>query len=199
MRKTILTVLLIVLLPVICFLQNNCFEEYEIPAIPQHKSDPIKELNERFIQFVEFIKDCKAPDFKLATIDGDTIELKKLKGKVVVLNFWFIECAPCIAEIPALNKLAEEYKSEEIVFIAPSRSTKKAIVDEFLPEHTFMFRIVPDCKNMTDLYKVYFGWPMTYVLDKKGKVKFVKVGGKTDESAKTEMYEILKPVIDGLL
>lgn len=52
---------------------------------------------------------------------------------------------------------------------------------------------------MIDIYKIYFGWPMTYVLDKKGRVKFVKSGGRIDEKAKTEMYEILKPIIDDLL
>lgn len=129
--------LVFLLISVTTFPQNKCFDEYEITDIPQNVTDIRAAFEDRFLQFKEVIKNCKAPDFKAATINGDTIELKKLRGKVVVINFWFIGCAPCIAEIPALNKLAEEYESEDVVFIAFSENTKKAILDEFLPKYTF--------------------------------------------------------------
>src|SRR5258706_16453591 len=62
--------------------------------------------------FFEDWKECaldkKLPSFKLVTLHGDTINSKQTEGKVVVLNFWFIDCHPCIAEVPGLNKLAAE-------------------------------------------------------------------------------------------
>lgn len=52
-------------------------------------------------------------------INGETVALSDLKGKVVVMNFWATWCPPCIAEMPSLQKLHEELKSEnDIVFMA---------------------------------------------------------------------------------
>ena len=44
------------------------------------------------------------------------IRTKDLKGKINVINFWFMKCAPCIAEIPALNTLVKKYKGKDINF-----------------------------------------------------------------------------------
>ena len=46
-----------------------------------------------------------AIDFKAKDIDGNTIELSKYKGKVVILDFWATWCRPCIKEIPHLKKI----------------------------------------------------------------------------------------------
>src|SRR5205085_173417 len=51
-----------------------------------------------------------APDFSLVALDGKTISLASLRGKVVVLNFWFPACAPCRAELPLMQKLYEQYR-----------------------------------------------------------------------------------------
>ncbi|MDZ7647241.1 MAG: TlpA disulfide reductase family protein [Cytophagales bacterium] len=64
---------------------------------------------------------CKAPDFISKTITGELISLTELKGKVVVINFWFTSCAPCITEMPTLNRLVEEFKYKDVVFIAFAR------------------------------------------------------------------------------
>ena len=59
-------------------------------------------------------KDCvldkPVPDINLTTITGQKFQLKRMKGKVIVLNFWFTHCIPCIEELPALNKLVKAYK-----------------------------------------------------------------------------------------
>ncbi|WP_177217499.1 peroxiredoxin family protein [Thermoflexibacter ruber] len=66
-----------------------------------------------------------AHNFKVITIQGDTIELKNLKGKIVVINFFFAECPPCIAEIPDLNRIVNKYQTQEIIFLAISSSNDK--------------------------------------------------------------------------
>jgi len=47
-----------------------------------------------------------------------TYSLSSLKGKIFVINFWFLECKPCVIEIPELNKIVEKHKSEEVLFLA---------------------------------------------------------------------------------
>jgi len=59
-----------------------------------------------------------AAPFSVTDIKGNTYTSEELKGKVVVLNFWFIGCAPCRIEIPGLNEMVKHYDKEEVVFIA---------------------------------------------------------------------------------
>lgn len=53
---------------------------------------------------------CQMPNFKGTTHIGKPMSRASLKGKVVVMNFWFIGCKPCVAEMPALNRLVERYR-----------------------------------------------------------------------------------------
>ena len=54
--------------------------------------------------------------FAAVDMNGNSYSLGILKGKVVVINFWFVECKPCVIEMPELNEIVEKYKSEEVVF-----------------------------------------------------------------------------------
>jgi thiol-disulfide isomerase/thioredoxin len=62
-----------------------------------------------------------APSFKLARYGGGTVSLEDLRGKVVMLDFWATWCLPCVAEMPALTKLAGEYEPKGLVFVAANR------------------------------------------------------------------------------
>ena len=61
--------------------------------------------------------------FKVKTIGGKRLTLAELQGKVVVINFWFIGCAPCISEMPALNKLVD---SKLGYYIRPGKHSMSA-------------------------------------------------------------------------
>ena len=61
-----------------------------------------------------------APAFSLTSLEGEKFELAALRGKVVVLNFWFTGCAPCVAEFGELNSLVHKFKNKGVVFIAPT-------------------------------------------------------------------------------
>src|SRR5690606_5694902 len=55
----------------------------------------------------------QAPEFTLAGFDGSSFSLSDYRGQVVVLNFWASWCDPCIAEMPMLNRIADEFQDEE--------------------------------------------------------------------------------------
>lgn len=81
--------------------------------------------------------------FNFTDINENEISSKSLKGKVIVLNFWGTWCAPCVKEIPELNKLVEKYNSENLKFIAPAITTSKVTLkNSFLPIHPFLYDIV---------------------------------------------------------
>jgi thiol-disulfide isomerase/thioredoxin len=109
--------------------------------------------------------------FKTKDINGNKINLEELKGKVIVINFWFINCLPCRQEIPELNEVVKEYKdSTNVVFIAIALDEKSDLKD-FLEKKPFDYSIVPDGRSISDIYGVK-SYPTHLIIDKEGKVYF---------------------------
>ena len=73
----------------------------------------------------------KAIDFELKTFDGETIKLSDFEGKVVVLNFWASWCPPCRWEMPFFERMSQEYKDQDVVFLGVAISDTLENVREF--------------------------------------------------------------------
>lgn len=142
--------------------------------------------------------DKPLPPFKLVTLSGDTISSKQIEGKIVVINFWFIDCHPCIAELPGLNKLVAEYKNANVEFIAITWETIKRLKGEFLTKYKLDFKIIPEAGRYINKATAT-GYPTTYILDTKGIIRESWNGGNTTDKAGEEYYEKAKPVIEKLL
>jgi thiol-disulfide isomerase/thioredoxin len=79
------------------------------------------------------------PDFDAVDISGKRWKMGELRDKILVLNFWFVECPPCIDEMPALSALQKEYASNpDVVFLSFANSTKEKIT-KFLTAKTFTY------------------------------------------------------------
>jgi len=144
------------------------------------------------------IKGKEMPYLSLQTISGEKIETKDLKGKVIVINLWFTTCHPCIAELPALNKLVKEYKDKNVVFLGLSTDTKEYLNSEFFPKYKFDFKIIPGAVDIVEKIG-HTGFPTTYIIDMKGKVIDAWIGGFDGKEAETAAYLKAKPIIDELL
>jgi len=123
-----------------------------------------------------------APNFTLKTLDGKTIELKKLQGKVVVVNFWATWCSPCRQEIPGMMKVYTKYKSKglEIVGIALDRGGWDD-VKPWLEKNPINYPIVLGDGPLTALYGGIEGIPTTFIVDRKGNIIDKKVGALPEE------------------
>jgi thiol-disulfide isomerase/thioredoxin len=80
------------------------------------------------------------PEFSLADLDGEQVESARLQGKVVVINFWFMACSPCIREMPILSQLEERYRlRDDVVFLALSFDDAESI-RKLLDQREFSYR-----------------------------------------------------------
>lgn len=113
--------------------------------------------------------DKPAPDFELKDMQGKQWSLKTLRGKIVVLNFWFTSCIPCIGEIPELNRLAKVYYTNDVVFLGLTFNNAEQ-VKLFLKNHSFDYVLLPNSHGVDEKYKIS-SWPTNIVIDKKGIIK----------------------------
>ncbi len=114
------------------------------------------------------------PLFELTTIDGEKVNYENTKGKIVLINFWFTRCKPCIMEIPEMNEMVEEFKSENVVFIAPTFDSDE-LVKKFLQERIFDYQIVPGVKEYCKQMNIY-SYPTHFVLNREGTIEKVIIG-----------------------
>jgi len=113
--------------------------------------------------------------FKAKDIEGYKLDPKSLEGKIVVLNFWFINCPPCRQEIPELNKIVATYANNpDIVFIGVATDEKDKL-KEFLKENPFAYHIVSDGRELAARYGIK-GYPTNVIIGKDGKVKLHSMG-----------------------
>ena len=116
-----------------------------------------------------------APEFELVGLDGKIYSLKDFKGKIVVLNFWFIACKPCVNEMPVLNEIKNIYEPKKVIFLALSLDSKEA-VNSFLKNHQFYYTLLPGASEEHKKYKLN-AYPVSMVIDEKGIISFFQIGG----------------------
>ena len=139
-------------------------------------------------------KGDKAPDFTVEMVDGEQITLSKLKGKVVVVNFWATWCPPCRQELKVVEKeLINRFKGKDFVFLPISRGEVKKTVEAFRKQNGYTFPMGLDPKQT--IYKKYASnyIPRNFVVGKDGKVIYVSVGYEPKEFA--EMVEVIEKAV----
>lgn len=134
-----------------------------------------------------------APDWTLYTADGKKTSLTQMKGKVVLLDFYFIGCIPCMDAIKPLNKLYEKYKDKNIVIASVTERDSKKSVLAFKKQYGIKY---PGYVDATDVVKSYHvnGFPTFYFIDKEGKIANVTVGysGGFEEKVTSIINNLLK-------
>lgn len=135
-----------------------------------------------------------APAFNVSSIDGKTFDSEKLKGKIVVLNLWFINCPHCVEEIKSLNAVVDEYKNNKDVVFIGMATNDKAKLQTFLKKNPFKYSIVPSAMQTILSFgepdkngNIDIPFPMHIVIDRDGKIVFRTPGGKGVEAVKNEL------------
>jgi thiol-disulfide isomerase/thioredoxin len=129
---------------------------------------------------------------KTSDLEGNFYDLKELKGKVVVVNFWFINCPPCRLEIPDLNELVAQYRdNKEVVFLGIALDDKYRL-EEFLRRMPFHYNIIENGRDLA-LSNNVNAFPTHVVLDREGKILF-----HTDGLAQNTVYWVKKSIAQAL-
>ena len=194
--KSTITLLSSILLSNLCFAQKTFSECYD--TLYQRLMHATGPNITGMIDWQNCVKGKEMPFLSLQTVSGEKIETKGLKGKVLVINLWFTTCHPCIAELPALNKLVKEYKDKNVVFLGLSTDTKEMLDRDFFPNYKFDFKIIPGAGDIVEKIG-HTGFPTTYIVDTKGNVTDAWIGGSSGKDAETAAYLRAKPIIDELL
>ena len=144
------------------------------------------------------------PAYSLVGRSGKTYTNEDLKGKVVVLNFWSVNCGPCIMEIPVLNKLYLSYKdNKDVVFISILLDKEEALenfLEKGLTKRRIVYEVVPDSKAlMKGTFKLIKGYPTNLFIDREGKIFMRTFGGIIDPKDEDELEAKLRGIIDNEL
>ncbi|MBP1989696.1 redoxin domain-containing protein [Paenibacillus eucommiae] len=132
----------------------------------------------------------KAPDFKLATLDGEIFELADFKGQGLVLNFWGTFCPPCVREMPALQKQSELWKGEPVRIIGVNLNESLVTVRMFMQQHQISFPTLMDNDQVRKTYRVN-SYPTTFYIDANGVIQDIFVGEMKEKDIQTRIEKIL--------
>jgi len=119
-----------------------------------------------------------APDFTLANRAGGQMSLAKLKGQVVMINFWASWCGPCRQEMPLLDQMYKKYKPLGFTLVGVNVEPDSTDAEGYLKKTPVTYPILLDKENkVSSLYEVS-AMPSSVIVDRKGRVRYVHHGYK---------------------
>jgi len=131
-----------------------------------------------------------APDVKVRTIDGKNIALRDLRGKVVVLNFWFIGCAVCRAMKPQLNDFKKLFAGDDDVVFLAMTEDPESDVEKFIKKYPSEYLNAADAREAMSKFS-FRGFPKNIVIDKQGKIVYwrspIKAWNKFESVVREEL------------
>jgi cytochrome c biogenesis protein CcmG, thiol:disulfide interchange protein DsbE len=121
-----------------------------------------------------------APDYRVYTLEGDSVHLSEFAGDVVLLNIWATWCLPCLREMPALQRLHEALGPDGLRIVAVSVDAPPGMfnalgrlrgeIREYADQFGITFTVLHDPSG--DIQSVYQvnGLPTTFIIDRDGRI-----------------------------
>jgi thiol-disulfide isomerase/thioredoxin len=128
----------------------------------------------------------KGPHWQLARVDGERRGPDDYKGRVVLLNFWASWCPPCRDEFPSLERLQKKLGGKDFTVLAISTSDSQSGVERFLGGRSPVFDILMDDDGKVSAAFRARGVPVTYLLDRQGRLLAGKTGPQQWDSPEME-------------
>lgn len=136
-----------------------------------------------------------APDFTLRTPIGVRVTLSELRGQAVILNLWATWCPPCQAEMPALQRVYQDYRERGLTVLAVNATDqdRREAVAPFAQQNGLTFPILLDESGEVSRLYLLRSLPTTFFIDAEGVIREVVVGGPISEALLRSWVERLLP------
>ena len=157
---------LLLLLPILGIAQENPFEAYKARWINK-----------------------PTPDFRFKDISGKEFFISDLQGKVILLNFWFTNCSGCRAEYAGLQTLKNRFSDQSKVAFLSLATDEKEKLKAFLQKNPLNFQHMAESYDIGGIIYGVLGYPTNIILDQKGLIRHIKIGGSA-QSADDLEYEM---------
>ena len=131
------------------------------------------------------------PPLNLERIGGGKIDIKELKGKVILVNFWATWCAPCVSEMPEFEKLHRELEGRPFAVLAVSVDKNASTVEKFAGKNNLSFPILIDQGEAVARSWGTTGLPETFIIDREGNVAYKIIGPIEYESIRRKIGTLL--------
>jgi len=136
----------------------------------------------------ELPKPVPAPAFTLEDMDEEKFSLADYKGKVILLNFWATWCPPCRREMPSMERLYQKLSGKDFTVIAINQMETGdhvfAYTGQLDVDPTFII-LFDKNSEVSQSYHVK-GLPTTFLIDKKGTIRYRAVGGREFDHPEVE-------------
>jgi len=111
-----------------------------------------------------------APEFMREDLNGKTVALSEYRGKVVLLNFWATWCASCVTEIPAFALWQKKYGGQGLQVLGVSMDDDAPPVRALYRKLKVNYPVVMGDEKVGELYGGVLGLPVTYLIDREGRI-----------------------------
>ena len=135
-------------------------------------------------------KDSIAPNFDLITTSGDSVHLSDYKGKIVVLDFWYVGCKPCVKAYNDIKAIENELGKNNFVILGMNPITRKNKIIRYIKKGKYADKTIICSKSIKNQYRIK-AYPTIYVINKQGKIAIATAGYYSDLKSK-----IKKVIID---
>lgn len=117
-----------------------------------------------------------APNFTLPDLDSDSVSLSDFKGRPVLVNFWRINCAPCLSEVGHLQAAYEKYDTEELALLTINVADGSGTIKQFHEDQSLSFPVLLDTEGKAIRSYAVSGVPTTFVIDADGIIRNKIIG-----------------------
>ena len=148
-------------------------------------------INSRFGEIA--VDQRPAPDFTKDGLDGETVSLSGLRGKVVMLDFWSSWCPPCRQEAPALAQVYREYQGRNIEFIGVAIWDDSGDVARYIEEFSLPYPNVLDERGQIAIDYGVAGIPEKFFIDSQGNLVRKFVGPIKPDGLRSALDSLLEP------